>query len=66
MDDTVQPLYPDVDRASSLLAIFWAPFPLTVVLLGARFFVRLRIKKVGLDDYAMLLAWVSYSVSKST
>ena len=63
MDNPLQPTYPNVDRASSLFAIFWAPFPLTVLFLGARLFVRLRIRNVGLDDCAMLLAWVSDSIS---
>ena len=46
------------NRASTLLAVFWAPYPIVVILLAARFFVRLRIKSLGGDDYSMFLAWV--------
>lgn len=66
MDNPLKQLPPNLDRAPSLFAIFWAPFPFTVLLLGARFFVRLRLRNVGLDDYAMLLAWVSHPVSMWT
>ena len=48
----------DQNRAPALLAIFWTPFPVIVALLCARFFVRIRIKNLGLDDYIMFLAWV--------
>ena len=48
----------DQNRAPALLAVFWTPFPITVVLLCARLFVRLRLKNVGLDDCSMVLAWV--------
>ena len=46
------------NRASGLLAVFWAPYPITVILLAARLFVRLRLKNLGMDDYSMFLAWV--------
>lgn len=48
----------DQDRASALLAVYWVLFPFTFALICARFFVRIRIRGLGLDDYTMLLAWV--------
>lgn len=48
----------DQNRAPALLAIFWAPFVLTVALLSARIFVRIKSQTLGVDDYSMFLAWV--------
>ena len=55
------PLPPDGDqnRAPQLLALFWAPFPITAVLVSTRLFVRLRLKNLGWDDYLMFIAWVT-------
>ncbi|KAL8687846.1 MAG: hypothetical protein Q9218_006091 [Villophora microphyllina] len=58
-------LGPDTDRATSLLAILWTPFPLTVALICARLFVRLKSKILGLDDHAMVLAWMLQTVALS-
>ena len=58
MEPLPQPPDGDRNRASTLLAVFWAPYPIIFGLLGARFFVRLKIKNVGWDDYTMLLSWV--------
>ena len=48
----------DRDRASALLTVYWVPFPFTFALICVRFFVRIRIRNLGLDDCTMLLAWV--------
>lgn len=53
------PIDGDRNRVAVLLAIFWAPFPFTVVLTTTRLYVRLRLKNLGLDDYTMFAAWVS-------
>lgn len=59
MEPLPGPLDENRNRAPALLAIFWTPYPFTVALICARLFVRLRIKNLGLDDYAMFLAWVA-------
>ena len=59
MEPLPRPLDGDRNRAPALLALFWTPFPLTVALICARIFVRLRFKNLGMDDYAMLFAWVA-------
>nr|UZP47900.1 putative integral membrane protein [Cladonia uncialis subsp. uncialis] len=53
------------DRASAILAVFWAPYPFTFIVICARLFVRQRIKNLGLDDYAMFLSWILYTISIS-
>jgi hypothetical protein len=52
------PLPADVDRATSLYAAFWVPIPILAVVLAARFFVRLRLRNLGVDDWLMLFAYV--------
>ena len=59
MEPLPRPSDGDRNRASALLALFWTLYPFTVALIFARLFVRLRIKNLGLDDYAMFLAWVA-------
>ena len=53
-----RPLGGDQNRVSTILAIYWTPYPILVILIGARVFVRVKIQYLGLDDYFMLLAWV--------
>ena len=48
----------DQNRGPALLAAFWTPFPFTVALVCARFFVRVQLHNMGLDDYSMFLSWV--------
>ena len=47
------------NRASTILAIFWVPYPILVILIAARISVRIKIQSLGLDDLFMVLAWVS-------
>ena len=49
----------DQNRASAILATLWAPYPIVVILIAARIFVRVKIQSLGLDDFLMFLAWVS-------
>jgi hypothetical protein len=58
MEAPVRPSDGDRNRASSLLACFWILFTITVPFVCARLFVRLKFQSLGLDDYAMFLAWV--------
>ena len=57
MNSTAQ-LPVDEDGAPRLLGVYWGLFPLSVVLLVARFFVRTRLRMLGWDDWFMLAAWV--------
>lgn len=59
MDPLPVPVDGDRNRGSALLAALWVPFPFTVALLSARFFVRLKFRNVGSDDYTMFASWVS-------
>lgn len=55
-------LLPDVDRGYQLVVIQWvfvsAAFLLVILRVGVRGFVR---KKIGWDDYLILLAQVTYT-----
>jgi hypothetical protein len=55
-------LPPNIDRGPRILAAFWAPFPLTVVLLYARLYVQISRKNVGVADWFVLIAWVSLNI----
>ncbi|GKZ30152.1 hypothetical protein AbraIFM66950_008011 [Aspergillus brasiliensis] len=57
------PLPPDIDRAPGLLACFWAPFPVTVALVGIRFYCRSARNDLGYDDWTMLFAWIQYIIA---
>ena len=48
----------DKNRAPTVLAISWVPYPILVILIVARMFVRSQTQHLGLDDYFMLSAWV--------
>ena len=56
----------DRNRADALLTIFWVPFPIIVLMISLRFYIRISIKSVGLDDYLMLITGVgkSYSIKQ--
>ena len=58
MEVQPRPLDGDKNRAPTVLAIFWVPYPILVILIAARMFVRSRTQYLGLDDYFMFLAWV--------
>ena len=52
------PLDRNQNRASIVLAVYWVPYPILVILIAARMFVRVKIRHLGLDDWFMFLAWV--------
>lgn len=58
---TPGPLSPDISRGSDLTIVKWLTTSIAVLLVSLRFYVRgvLR-KKLGWDDYTILLAVVSY------
>jgi len=51
----------DVNRGPALLACIWTPIPVAIFVLGLRFYVRIKINGMGIDDYMMLIAAVSLS-----
>lgn len=57
------PLPPDVDRSTPLQTSFWVPFAFTVPVLIARFYVRIARKRLGIDDWFMLIGWILYTVA---
>ena len=58
MEVQPRPLDGDKNRAPTVLAIFWVPYPILFILIVARMFVRSQTQHLGLDDYFMFLAWV--------
>ena len=58
MEAQPRPLDGNQNRASTLLTVYWVPYPILVILIAARLFVRVKIQHLGLDDYFMFLAWV--------
>ena len=48
----------DQNRAGALLAISWAPFPITILFVCLRLLARTMIKGLGADDFFMVFAWV--------
>lgn len=49
----------DQDRGGSLLAITWAETFICIVVLGLRFYSRMKLKNIGIDDWMMLITLVS-------
>ena len=58
MEAQPRPLDGNQNRASSILVVYWVLYPILVILVAARMFVRVKIQHLGLDDWFMFLAWV--------
>lgn len=54
----------DRNRGSALLAVFWTPVPITIMLIFTRLYVRISMRNLGPDDYLMFVAWVKMVFSK--
>ena len=59
MEALPRPSGGDQNRASTILVVYWVPYPILTILIAARIFVRVKIRFLGLDDLLMFLAWVS-------
>ena len=58
---TPESLPPDVSRGSDLLIVSWLTMSVAVLFVSLRFYIRGILRKsLGWDDYAILLAIVSY------
>ncbi|KAG7007208.1 protein csx2 [Physcia stellaris] len=53
----------DRNRAAPLLIITWFPYGFALMSTFARVFVRLRSKRLGMDDYLMALATVLFTIT---
>ena len=49
----------DLNRGPALLAIYWVQFSVAFVFVVLRFYARLSIRAIGLDDWAIALALVA-------
>jgi hypothetical protein len=52
--------YADVDRGANLAATYIAGCLLSLIFVVMRFFGRYSIAGVGIDDWCMLVTWVSF------
>ena len=48
----------DQNRDGAMLAVFWAPFPITVLVVSLRLLARTMIKGLGADDFLIVVSWV--------
>lgn len=54
-----RPLAPDISRGPDLVIVKWLTVSVAVLLVSLRFYVGVLRKKLGWDDYTILLAVVS-------
>lgn len=50
---------PDEDRGPQLLAMYWTEITIVTIVVALRFYSRIMIKGLGLDDWAVLFTMVS-------
>ncbi|MCJ1382584.1 hypothetical protein MMC17_005697 [Xylographa soralifera] len=55
-----QPLPPNDDKGPMLLGVYWGLFPVTLAVMGLRFYSRICLRRLDWDDWFMLAAWVVY------
>ena len=54
----------DEDRGPAMLAIVWVYGGLSIIILGLRFYSRGVIKKIGADDWSMLLTLAGVEIHR--
>lgn len=60
------PLPPDISRGSDLLIVNWLTIAIALLLVSLRVYIRrIRGKRLGWDDYTILLASVNYISSET-
>lgn len=50
---------PVEDRGGILLAMYWTECSICIIVVFLRFYSRIKIRSVGLDDWAMLFTLVT-------
>ncbi|KAK0702006.1 hypothetical protein B0T26DRAFT_744917 [Lasiosphaeria miniovina] len=58
-------LPPDEDRGPHLVAMFWTYTSIAAAMTGLRFYARLQIRAVGLDDWMMLATVILFAIATS-
>lgn len=58
----ISPEYAHQNKGPSIIALFWAFFSVSVLMVSARLYIRGRmLKNIGLDDYIIAAAMVSFT-----
>lgn len=52
-------IHPIDDRGGRLLVMYWTEFSICIIVVFLRFYSRIKIRSVGLDDWVMLLTLVT-------
>lgn len=48
----------DVNRGPTLIAIFWTEIGVSIIFVMLRFYTRLRMGRLGADDWTILITMV--------
>lgn len=54
------PIDLNANRGNAMLAILWVETTVAILVVGLRMWGRLLIRKIGIDDWAMVFALVSF------
>lgn len=58
--------YPHEDRGPSLVGTEWTECTIVILIVAFRFYARISIKALGIDDWLMLLAVVQHGFKLSS
>jgi hypothetical protein len=62
----ISPEYANQTKGPRIIGLFWAFFSVSVLLVSARLYIRARmLKNIGLDDYIIATAMVSFTPGHS-
>lgn len=57
--ESITPEYASQTKGPRILGVFWAFYLVSVLLVSARLYIRIRwLKNIGLDDYIIAVAMV--------
>ncbi|KAG8161510.1 hypothetical protein KVR01_008497 [Diaporthe batatas] len=59
------PLPPDQNRGPQMMGMFWTMVAISTMMVALRFYARFRIKSIGWDDWAMLMAQLLFVLGNS-
>lgn len=58
--DQITPEYASQTKGPRILGVFWSFFLVSVLMVSARLYIRMRwLKNIGLDDYIIAVAMVA-------